>query len=31
MFYIHVEWNADGDDLPRDFNDFEASLQGSGE
>src|SRR5512132_1787658 len=25
MFYVGVEWSTDGDDLPRDFNDFEVA------
>ena len=25
MFYVGVERSADGDDLPRDFNDFEVA------
>ena len=25
MFYVGVERNADGDELPRDFNDFEVA------
>jgi DNA-binding transcriptional ArsR family regulator len=30
MFYIGVERSPDGDDLPRDFNDFEVAAQESG-
>ena len=29
MFYVGVERNADGDDLPRDFNDFEVAASES--
>ena len=29
MFYVGVERRADGDDLPRDFNDFEVAAQES--
>ena len=31
MFYIGVERSPDGDDLPRDFNDFEVAAQESDE
>ena len=30
MFYVGVERRLDGDDLPRDFNDFEVAAQESG-
>jgi DNA-binding transcriptional ArsR family regulator len=30
MFYVGVERRPDGDDLPRDFNDFEVAAQESG-
>jgi DNA-binding transcriptional ArsR family regulator len=29
MFYVAVELSADGDDMPRDFNDFEVAAQES--
>ena len=29
MFYVSVERSADGDDLPRDFNDFEVAARES--
>jgi len=29
MFYVGVERNADGDELPRDFNDFEVAARES--
>jgi DNA-binding transcriptional ArsR family regulator len=29
MFYVGVEWSPDGDDLPRDFNDFEVAARES--
>src|SRR5437588_1904322 len=29
MFYVGVERNADGDDMPRDFNDFEVAARES--
>ena len=29
MFYVGVERSADGDDLPRDFNDFEVAARES--
>jgi hypothetical protein len=29
MFYVAVERSPDGDDLPRDFNDFEVAAQES--
>ena len=29
MFYVGVEQSADGDDLPRDFNDFEVAARES--
>src|SRR5213596_3382854 len=29
MFYVGVEWSADGDELPRDFNDFEVAARES--
>src|SRR5688500_1234805 len=31
MFYVGVERSPDGDDLPRDFNDFEVAAQESAE
>ena len=31
MFYVSVERNGDGDDLPRDFNDFEVAARESTE
>ncbi len=30
MFYVGIERRPDGDDLPRDFNDFEVAAQESG-
>ena len=30
MFYVGVEGNRDGDELPRDFNDFEVAARESG-
>ena len=30
MFYVGVERSADGDDMPRDFNDFEVAAAGVG-
>jgi DNA-binding transcriptional ArsR family regulator len=31
MFYVSVERGADGDEMPRDFNDFEVAAQESSE
>jgi hypothetical protein len=31
MFYVAVERSADGDDMPRDFNDFEVAARESSE
>ena len=31
MFYVTVERSADGDDMPRDFNDFEVAARESSE
>ena len=30
MFYVALEQNAEGDELPRDFNDFEVAARESG-
>jgi hypothetical protein len=31
MFYVSVERSADGEDMPRDFTDFEVAARESGE